>query len=71
MKEAIGQTQEQLQREGLKLQKEAKSAQQRATSSGYLDASKKTVYRNQRGTPEKSTSVIAMLFNTPGHLGNC
>lgn len=58
MKEAIGQTLEQVLREGLKLQKEAKSAQQRANSSGYLiDASKKTVYR----TPEKgSNSVISI-----------
>lgn len=63
MKEAMAQTQEQLQREGLKLQKEAKSAQQRANSSGYLDASKKIVYRNQKETSEKDTSVIATLLS--------
>jgi len=62
MKESMGQTQEQLHQEGLKLQKEAKSAQQRANSSGYFDASKKTVDRNQKGTADKGSPVrIAVL----------
>jgi len=63
MKESMAQTQEQLQQEGIKLQKEVKSAQQRANSSGYFDASKKTVDRNQKGTAEKDSPVrIAMPF---------
>lgn len=56
MKESIAQTFEQLLKEGVKLQKEAKIAQQRANSSGYLDASRKIVYRNP-----KATSVLYFL----------
>ncbi|KAG0580339.1 hypothetical protein M758_4G167400 [Ceratodon purpureus] len=56
-KEEIGKILAQLLREGLKLQKEAKAAQQRSSSLGYLDASKKTVYRNQKSsTSEKGTT---------------
>ncbi|KAG0619814.1 hypothetical protein M758_4G167400 [Ceratodon purpureus] len=62
-KEEIGKILAQLLREGLKLQKEAKAAQQRSSSLGYLDASKKTVYRNQKSsTSEKGTTVSVMLY---------
>lgn len=50
MKESIAQTFEQLLKEGVKLQKEAKIAQQRANSSGLLDASRKIVSRNPKAT---------------------
>ena len=63
MKEEIGLKLAQLLREGIKLQKEAKAAQQRVNSLGYLDASKKTVYRSQKGSnSERGTAVIAMIF---------
>lgn len=63
MKEEIGKSVAQLLKEGLKLQKEVKATQQRANSLGYLDASKKTVYRTQKGsTSEKGTLVNSMFL---------
>lgn len=57
LREEFGKELEQLLREGLILQNEAKAAQQREDSTGYLDAGKKTVYRNQKGGSGKGAAV--------------
>lgn len=59
MKESIAQTFEQLLKEGVKLQKEAKIAQQRANSSGLLDASRKIVSRNPKATSGHAETELA------------
>jgi hypothetical protein len=62
MKEEVGKSLAQLLREGFKLHKEAKDAQLRANRLPFLDASKKTVYRNQKGsTSEKGSGVKAII----------
>lgn len=60
MKEEVGKSLAQLLREGFKLHKEAKDAQLRANRLAFLDASKKTVYRSQKGsTSEKGSGGCA------------